>query len=50
MTRCPSCTPDYCACADFYQGRLGYWKGTMMMSEIADLIAGWGTDEGKPHA
>lgn len=28
--RCPSCTPDYCACADFYGGRLKYWKGEMM--------------------
>lgn len=28
--RCASCTPDYCACADFYGGRLKYWKGEMM--------------------
>lgn len=28
--RCPSCEPDYCACADFYAGRLAYWKGEMM--------------------
>ena len=31
--RCPSCTPDYCACADFYGGRLKYWKGEIPMTD-----------------
>ena len=28
--RCPACQPDYCACADFYAGRMAYWKGELM--------------------
>jgi hypothetical protein len=28
--RCESCEPDYCACADFYAGRMHYWKGELM--------------------
>ncbi len=28
--RCAACEPDYCACADFYAGRMSYWKGEIM--------------------
>jgi hypothetical protein len=28
--RCARCEPDYCACADFYAGRMAYWKGEIM--------------------
>ena len=27
--KCSSCTPDYCACADFYTSRLMYWRGEL---------------------
>jgi hypothetical protein len=28
--RCGHCEPDYCACADFYAGRMAFWKGEIM--------------------
>ena len=33
--RCDRCEPDYCACADFYAGRMHYWKGKIMTEETA---------------
>lgn len=35
--RCPSCEPDYCACADFYAGRMQHWKGELM-SEMFNAL------------
>lgn len=35
--RCERCEPDYCACADFYGGRMHYWKGELMADFLAQL-------------
>ena len=26
---CSACSPNYCACTDFYRGRLAFWRGDL---------------------
>ena len=37
VVNCTACKPDYCACADFYGGRLDYWREQEMDSKTPPL-------------
>ncbi len=36
LARCASCEPDYCACADFFGGRIDYGRWCLEVERLPD--------------